>query len=93
MIEDSDIELELVIEEERNDLEEGDDNELENLVDSLTAKDGTKWRSSALANAQTINRNILSVANCSLYSPKELFKSFMSPEMCDIILRETNRKA
>ena len=28
----------------------------------------------------------------NLSTPKELFKSIISPEMCDVILRETNRK-
>ena len=51
-IEDSEIELELIIEEE-NKCDSGKDNhdEPENFVDSLTAKDETEWRSSALTNA------------------------------------------
>lgn len=61
------------------------------------SKDGTKWFDGPVYQARTLSRNILrqrpGPANFSaLFTAKETFKSTITPEMCDIILRETNRK-
>ena len=92
--EDSDIEQEMIIEqEEEYDSDESvEDSPLPQNVSSIwIAKDKTEWAKSA----QTRSRNILHqrggpAANSSLFTPDELFKSIMRPEICDIILRETN---
>ena len=61
------------------------------------ARDKTEWSSNPLPRAQTKSCNILHrrgkpAANSNLFTPDELFKSVMRPEICDITLRETNRK-
>ena len=61
------------------------------------AKNQTEWSSNSLPSAQTISGNILHqkggpAAISNLSTSEELFKSIMRPEICDIILRETNRK-
>ena len=98
--EESDIKEEMVIEQE----EEYDSDESvedgpvsQNANNIWIAKDETEWRREPLPSAQTRSHNILRgrggpTAIISLFTPKELFKSIMSPEMCDIILRQTNRK-
>lgn len=98
----SDIEEEMVVEQEE---EYDSDESVEDVpamsqhVDSIwIAKDETEWHRDPLPTAQTRSRNILRqrggpAATSNLFTEKELFKSIMSPEMCDIILRETNRKA
>ncbi|XP_069585014.1 piggyBac transposable element-derived protein 4-like [Ranitomeya imitator] len=99
--EDSDIEQEMVIEHENeyeSDESVEDDSVPQSAGDIWTAKDETQWCSNPLPNAQTKSRNVLRqrggpAAISNLYTAKELFKSIMTPEMCDIILRETNRKA
>lgn len=99
-VEESDIEQEMVIEqEEEYDSDESvEDEPVSQSVDSIwIAKDETEWLSDPLPSAQTRSRNILRrrsgpTAISNLFTPIELFNSIMSPEMCDIILRETNRK-
>ncbi|CAJ0966351.1 unnamed protein product [Ranitomeya imitator] len=99
--EDSDIEQEMVIEHENeyeSDESVEDDSVPQSAGDIWTAKDETQWCSNPLPNAQTKSRNVLRqrggpAAISNLYTAKELFKSIMTPEVCDIILRETNRKA
>ena len=61
------------------------------------AEDETERSSNPLPSAQTRSHNILRqrggpAANSNLFAPDELFESIMRPEICDIILRETNRK-
>ena len=98
--EDSDIEQEMIIEqEEEYDSDESvEDEPLPQNVSSIwIAKDKTEWGSNPLPSAQTRSRNILHqrsgpAANSNLFTPDELFKSIMRPDICDIILRETNRK-
>ena len=98
--EDSDIEQEMIIEqEEEYDSDESvEDKPLPQNVSSIwIAKDKTEWGSNPLPSAQTRSRNILHqrgepTANSNLFTPDELFKSIMRPEIFDIILRETNRK-
>ena len=98
--EDSDIEQEMIIEqeEEYNSDESVEDGPVpQNVSSNWIAKDKTEWSSNPLPSAQTRSRNILRrrggpAANRNLFTPDELFKSIMRPEICDIILRETNRK-
>lgn len=64
----------------------------------LSTKDGTQWSSTPLPTSRTRKRNILrqkgGAANFSnLLTAKEIFQSIISPEMCEIILAETNKKA
>ena len=98
--EDSDIEQEMIIEQ----VEEYDSNESvedepvpQNVISIWIAMDKTEWSGNPLPSAQTRSRNILRqrggpAANSNLFTPHELFKSMMRPKICDIILRETNRK-
>lgn len=96
--EESDVEIEPVIEQEEPYLDEiSDEEETPAQPNVLIAKDGTHWTDTPLPQAQTISRNILrekcGAPNFSaLYTAKETFKSIMSNEICTIILRETNRK-
>ena len=86
--EDSDIEQE----EEYDSDESIEDEPLPQNVSSIwIAKDKTEWGSNPLPSAQTRSRNILHqrggpAANSNLFTPDELFKSIMRPEICDIIL-------
>ena len=92
--EDSDIEQEMIIEQEKEyDSDESvEDEPLPQNVSSIsTAKDKTEWGSNPLPSAQTRSCNILHqrgelTANSNLFTPDELFKSIMRPEICDIIL-------
>ena len=97
--EDSDIEQEMIIEQEEYDSDESVEVEPvpQNVSSIWIAKDETGWNSNPLPSAQTSSRNILRqrggpTANSNLFTPDELFKSVMRPEICDIILRETIRK-
>ncbi|KAK9736087.1 Zinc finger, C2H2 type [Popillia japonica] len=96
--EESDAEVEPVIEQEEPHSDESSDEEetpAQHTV--LVGKDGSHWTDTPLPQAQTISRNILR-EKCgaprfsALYTAKETFKSIMSNEICTIILRETNRK-
>lgn len=79
-----------------------DSYESDNSVDieadhELCGKDGTCWRLHPFPESQAINRNILrqrcgAASSYNIYTAKDIFKSILSSEMCDIILRETNRK-
>lgn len=96
--EDSDLEQEFIVEqEEEYDSEDSLQDETPHRSDTWASKDGTEWSSEPLPRGQTRSRNILRqksgpAAASNISTPKELFKSIMSTEMCDIILRETNRK-
>lgn len=51
-----------------------------------------------MPSAQTKSRNVLRqkggpALKSILFTERDLFKHIITPEMCDIILRETNRKA
>jgi len=64
---------------------------------SRFCKDGTQWYDAPFPQAQTSSRNILRQkpgpsSSTALFTAKEIFKSIMTKEMCDIILRETKRK-
>lgn len=63
----------------------------------MKSKDGTIWHSEPLSQAQTVRRNILrerggAASFSSTYTIKKIFKTIISDEICDIIIRETNRK-
>ena len=69
----------------------------QNVSSIWIAKHKTERSSNPLPSAQTRSRNILRqrggpAANSNLFTPDELLKSIMRPVICDIILRETNRK-
>ena len=95
----SNIEQEMIIEQE----EEYDFHEIvedkpvfQNVSSMWTAKGETEQGSNPLPSAQTRSRNILRqrsgpAATINLFTPDQLFKSIMRPEICDITLRETNR--
>lgn len=95
----SDIEDEQIVEQaEISDSELSDEDQPSDTLESKwTAKDNTEWRSLPSTRAQTLARNIIRGnigprANIQLFTPKELFHSIITPEMCTIILEETNRK-
>ena len=97
--EDSDIEQEMIIEQEEeydSDKNVEDEPLPQNVSSIWIAKDKTEWGSNPLPSAQIRSRNILHqrggrAENSNLFTPDKL-KSIMKPEICDIILRETNRK-
>ncbi|CAK1590189.1 unnamed protein product [Parnassius mnemosyne] len=96
--EESDSEKNPVVEEEEYYDSDDEDEEESPIESNLLSKDGTQWYRDAFPQAQTVRRNILrqkpGAANYTAsYSAKEIFKIIISTEMCDIILRETNRKA
>ena len=97
--EDSDIELKVITEQEEgySSDESVDDEHVSYKTNSTwIAKDETEWSSNPLPSAQTISGNILRqkggpAASSNLFTPEELFKFIMRPEICDIILREINQ--
>ena len=93
------IEQEMIIEKEEYDSDKSVEDEpvSQNISSIWTAKDKTEWGSNPLPSAQTRYRNILRrkgglASTSNLFTLDQLFKSIMRPEICDIILRETNRK-
>ena len=98
--EDSDIEQKMLIEqEEKYDYDKSVEDEPvpQNVTSMWRANDKTKWSSNPLTSAQTKSQDILHqrggpAANSNQFTPDELFKSIMRPEICDITLRETNRR-
>lgn len=93
----SDVEPEAEVENENDSYDSDASFERESFESILTAKDGTRWQSEPLPRTQTSSRNIIRqrggpASFCKLYSQMEVFKSILSNDMCDIILRETNRK-
>ena len=98
--EDSDVKQEMIIkQEEKYDSDESveDESVSQNVSSIWTAKDETEWCCNPLPSAQTRSRNILCqrggpTSTSNLFTPDELFKSIMRPEICDITLRERNQK-
>lgn len=70
----------------------------ENISSSYTAKDGTLWRRNP-PQRQTLRHNILRNKNSgpsrstNMFSIKDTFKCIFSDVICNIVIRETNRKA
>ncbi|KAL4125871.1 hypothetical protein QTP88_010108 [Uroleucon formosanum] len=95
--EESDADIEHVINhDEEFDSDESNEDEFLDIM-SRFGKDGTQWHNAPFPQAQTSSRNILRQkpglsSSTALYTAKEIFKSIMTKEMCDIILRETKRK-
>ncbi|XP_050520903.1 piggyBac transposable element-derived protein 4-like [Daktulosphaira vitifoliae] len=95
--EESDVEIEPVI-EYGEDFDSDESSEDESIhIEPRVGKDGTQWYDTPYPQAQTISRNILRqkpgpLNSTALFTAKEIFKSIMSKEICDIILRETKRK-
>ena len=93
----SDIELEGDIEIGEHAYESDDSIEIEQSKEFI-GKDGTCWNSTPFFQTQAYAANIIrqrgGPANYSkLYTAADVFKNILSNEMCDVILRETNRKA
>jgi len=96
--EESDADLVPVVEYENESLSSSDTDseEAPDLGKELKAKDGTVWNSQSFPQCQTLRQNILrqkSGPSNRLLTIKEVFKTFITPEMCDIIIRCSNRKA
>lgn len=95
---DAEIEGSIEINEECCDSEDSDDCENNAIaISELCGKDGTCWQFSPFSESQTVRKNILrqragASQKFKLLSAKDIFKSILSNEICDIILRETNRK-
>lgn len=92
----SDVEPEAEIESEVGSYD-SDESVEEEPTNELSGKDGTQWRLDPFPETQRLCRNIIrqrggAATFSSLYTPKDTFKSLLSNEICDIILRETNRK-
>ena len=71
------------------------------VLDSISGiwidKDKTEWSNNPLPSVHIRCRNILRqsggpAANSNQFTPDELFKSIMRPEICDIIIIEINQK-
>lgn len=95
----SDVEGDCIIdEEEESKSDSSDDENIPNsAADVLWSKDNIQWSTVPTPQGQLISRNILRQRPGPIYSTssltaKEIFKCFISKEMCDIIIRETNRK-
>lgn len=73
-------------------------NENESIdIESRFGKDGIQWYNAPFPQTQTSSRNILRQkprpsTSTVLFTPKLIFKSIITKEMCDIILRETIEK-
>ena len=64
----------------------------------ITAKDGTKWAETPTSEHQVARYNIVRQRcgpnrNTNMLSNFDTFKLFFTPEMPDIIIRHTNKKA
>jgi len=94
--EELDADLVPVVEYENESLS-SDTNSEEDLREELKAMDGTVWNSQSFPQCQALRQNILrqmsGPSSNRLLTIKEDFKTFITPEMCDIIIRCSNRKA
>lgn len=95
--EESDIEKEPVVEQEYTDSDENVDEEEAPTKTTWAGKDGTQWSDTSSIQRQTIGRNILHEKSGASsfsrsYTAREIFKSIISPEMCTLILRHSNKK-
>lgn len=95
--EESDADPELVVEEDSDSDGSDEDVVAAEVGQPLVAKDGTQWYNKPLSKNQTMPCNILrqrpgAPSFSATFTSKEMLKSFISPEICDIILRESNRK-
>jgi len=95
--EESDANLVPVVEYENKSSSSSDSEEAPDLGEELKAKDGTVWNSQSFPQCQALRQNILrqksGPSSNRLLTIKEVFKTFITPEMCDIIIRCSNRKA
>lgn len=77
---------------------EDEESEVEATGSGMTAKDGTQWAATSPSEHQAGRRNIVRERcgpnrNTNLLSNLDTFKLFFTPEMADIIIRHTNKKA
>ena len=78
--------------------ENNDTSQINNSSNIFLGKDGTEWHSKPVAAQKILKHNILRekagpVRATQKLSIRDVFKRIFSNEMCDIIIRETNRKA
>lgn len=96
--EESDAELEGVIfDEEEDDSYDSNDSIEMDSENIHISKDNTEWSTIPPRSTQTVTRNLLRQKcgppnRSKNWSPKENFKSFLTPEISSIIIRESNRK-
>ncbi|KAL3275491.1 hypothetical protein HHI36_020251, partial [Cryptolaemus montrouzieri] len=93
----SDVEPKAEIENEIDSYDSDASFEGELFENIFFAEDGTLWQSDSLPRPQTCSRNIIrqraaAVSFSELNNQMEIFKNVLSNEMCDIVLRKTNRK-
>ncbi|CAG5055671.1 unnamed protein product [Parnassius apollo] len=93
----SDVEPEVEVENEIDSYDSDASFEGESLENILITKDGMRWQFEPLRRTQNSSRNIIrqrggAASFSKLYNQMEIFKNILSNEMCDIILRETDRK-
>ncbi|CAK1595522.1 unnamed protein product [Parnassius mnemosyne] len=93
----SDVEPEAEVENEIDSYDSDASFEGDSLEIILIAKDGMRCQSEPLSRTQTSSRNIIrqrggAASFSKLYNQMKIFKNILSNEVCDIILRETNRK-
>nr|XP_047129361.1 uncharacterized protein LOC124809345 [Hydra vulgaris] len=93
-----------LVEDEESKKEDDDDDDEESEIETpvsgpvMTAKDGTKWANTPTIEHQVARRNIMQERcgpsrNTDMLTILDTFKLFFTPEMADIIIRHTNKKA
>ena len=91
-------------EDEESEIEDDDDEDEESELETpvsgppMTGKDGTKWTETPKSEHQVARYNIVRQRsgpkrNTNMLSILDTFKLFFTPEMADIIIRHTNKKA
>ena len=94
----------VLCEDEESEIEDDDDEDEESELETpvsgpaMTAKDGTKWTETPKSEHQVARHNIVRQRcgpkrNTNMLSILDTFKLFFTPEMADIIIRHTNKKA
>ncbi|XP_046406298.1 piggyBac transposable element-derived protein 3-like [Ischnura elegans] len=80
--------------------DEDEESEIEGTMSGpgMISKDGTQWAEASTSEHQVGRRNIVREKcgpnkNTNMLSSLDTFKLFFSPEMADIIIRHTNKKA
>ncbi|KAF7278930.1 hypothetical protein GWI33_007833 [Rhynchophorus ferrugineus] len=84
--------------ESENGEDEDEESEVKATASGMTAKDGTQWAATSPIEHQAGRHNIVRERcgpnrNTNMLSNLDTFKLFFTPEMADIIIRNTNKKA
>ncbi|XP_076267092.1 piggyBac transposable element-derived protein 4 isoform X2 [Rhynchophorus ferrugineus] len=84
--------------ESENGEDEDEESEVKATASGMTAKDGTQWAATSPIEHQAGRYNIVRERcgpnrNTNMLSNLDTFKLFFTPEMADIIIRHTNKKA